>query len=169
MNRALAGAIAGTVATFAMTLAMAQTKKRLPRRERYPLPAGEIAYEIARRATSSRTWPRSGRSELAATAHFAFGAAAGAGYGLARRPGPITGAGYGALVWAASYFGWVPGFRILTPADRHPPRRTALMVGAHLVWGGVLGYAARRLQETESVFLDEGSGVRTPPDRAGLD
>jgi hypothetical protein len=25
------------------------------------------------------------------------------------------------------------------PATRHPPRRNALMVAAHVVWGGVLG------------------------------
>jgi hypothetical protein len=36
-----------------------------------------------------------------------------------------------------SYFGWVPLFEILRPAASHPLRRSALMAGAHAVWGVV--------------------------------
>jgi putative membrane protein len=28
---------------------------------------------------------------------------------------------------------------ILKPATEHPPRRNALMIAAHLIWGAVLG------------------------------
>jgi uncharacterized membrane protein YagU involved in acid resistance len=57
-----------------------------------------------------------------------------------------TGATFGLGVWVASYLGLMPMLGILRPATRHPARRNALMIAAHLVWGGVLGGLMRDSQ-----------------------
>ena len=53
------------------------------------------------------------------------------------------------MVWVLSYFGIMPGLRILRPAHDHPGRRNALMIAAHLVWGGTLARTLRDLQFAE--------------------
>jgi hypothetical protein len=83
-------------------------------------------------------------SVLAPFAHLAFGGAAGALYGLIRSrirrlPGPVLGAGFGLAVWTISYAGWIPAAGILPPPHEDRPGRPIVMVGAHLVYGGVLG------------------------------
>ncbi len=79
-------------------------------------------------------------------AHFGMGTTAGALYGLlARRQpfaGPLAGAGFGLAVWAGNYLGLLPALGILRPATQHPPRRTALVIAAHLVWGVSIGALA---------------------------
>jgi hypothetical protein len=84
--------------------------------------------------------------------HYAYGAASGAVYGcLAERAGGRAGAGtgtaYGLLVWAGSYLGWIPAVDILHPAIRHPRDRVAIMLAAHVVWGGGTGLLTRLLEE----------------------
>ncbi len=56
-------------------------------------------------------------------------------------PPALAGAGFGLAVWAGSYLGWLPAAGILRPATEHPPRRVALMIAAHLVWGASAGLA----------------------------
>ncbi|MFD1911043.1 hypothetical protein [Halodurantibacterium flavum] len=145
MQRLVFGAVAGFSATMAMTAAMRHLFHHLDRNDRYPLPPREINQEL---------FPHGGRALPALTvlSHFGYGAAAGALYALLpRRKSP--GALYGVAVWAASYFGWVPGFRILRPASRHPPRRDILMIAAHLVWGLALSAGLRELDRSaEDVF-----------------
>ena len=64
-----------------------------------------------------------------------------ASLGRARRfaPEPIPGILFGTLVWAVSYAGWVPAARILPPPQDDDPERVATMIGAHVVYGAVLG------------------------------
>src|SRR5258708_3442092 len=117
-SRAAQGAAAGVAGTVAMTLVMYQLHRRLPAAERYPLPPREITERAVRAfgPADPRTLP-----DASLNAHLAYGAVTGALLGLAaRRPGVATGAAYGVLIWAASYFGWVPMLRILKPANRHP-------------------------------------------------
>jgi hypothetical protein len=61
--------------------------------------------------------------------------------GQARYPA-AAGVSWGLAVWAGSYQGWLPAAKILRPATEQPARRTLLMIGAHVVWGMVLGIAA---------------------------
>ena len=84
--------------------------------------------------------------------HFLFGAAAGALYYLLpeRLRTPPASVGYACLVWAASYFGWVPVFKFLAPASRHPARRNALMIAAHVVWGAALWASGKLLARSLS-------------------
>jgi hypothetical protein len=84
--------------------------------------------------------------------HFAYGAACGALYGAVsgeKTDGHplLAGVGFGLAVWAGSYLGWLPAAGVLAPATEHPPRRTALMIAAHVVWGATTGIALERLSE----------------------
>ena len=51
---------------------------------------------------------------------------------------------YGLAVWTTGYLGLLPALGALRPATEHPPRRTALMIAAHVVWGAALGLLADR-------------------------
>jgi uncharacterized membrane protein YagU involved in acid resistance len=158
-NRILLGALAGIAATCAMTAAARAMHRRLPAPERYPLPPREIV-ESRLPVTPGRTLDEHGRQTATIAAHFGYGAATGALYALAMPRGSIlSGAAYGVLVWVVSYFGIMPGLRILRPAPDHPGRRNALMIAAHLVWGSAL---ARTLRELELAGLTIFAGDVAP-------
>ena len=148
MNRYLAGAVGGLLATLPMTLLMEAGWRRLPVRQRYPLPPREIT-QLVLAKTSVRT-PQADRDLLVMSlaAHFAYGALTGAVYGCAlrrvQRPA-ATGAGFGVSIWAASYLGWIPAAHILRPASQHPGRRNLLMLAAHLLWGSMTATLAHAL------------------------
>jgi hypothetical protein len=57
----------------------------------------------------------------------------------------LAGAGFGVAVWAGSYLGWLPAAGILSPATEHPPRRNALMIASHVVWGATAGVVFDKL------------------------
>jgi uncharacterized membrane protein YagU involved in acid resistance len=138
MNRLLAGALGGTLATVPMTLVMVTLFRRLPPQQRYPLPPREITEVVVRRAAAIRTPGDDRLTTLTLAAHFGYGALTGAAYPLlGPRPAhPVLfGAGYGLAIWAVSYLGWIPAFGILRPATAHPRHRRRLMLVAHLVWG----------------------------------
>jgi hypothetical protein len=127
---AVLGALAGFSATLIMTSAMQRMHERLPRRERYPLTPRQIV------ETKAALVPRRALASATLVAHFIYGGGTGAIFGaLMRRPSLCAGMIFGAGVWGASYLGWLPALGILTPAARHPPRRNALMLAAHLLWG----------------------------------
>jgi uncharacterized membrane protein YagU involved in acid resistance len=147
------GFLSGLLATGPMTAAMKLMHQRLPRHERHPLPPRKITMEMARRAEVEQHMSRTHRTAATWASHFGYGSVVGALYGALCRKGigPGFGSGtlYGLAVWAVSYLGILPALGILKPATRHPPRRTALMIVAHVVWGIVLGGLMRRLQREE--------------------
>lgn len=148
-TRLLLGGIAGFAATLAMTSAMARMHRRLPEKERYPLPPREITERVM-------NGPDEAIRDSAMAAHFAYGAACGALVGALRRaPGPIEGAVAGVAIWAGSYFGWVPVLGILKPASRHPGRRNALMIAAHCVWGAATALSLRELGLARRTILND--------------
>jgi len=134
------GAGAGALATVAMSAEMLAAQRLGVMGEQ---PPERIAEDAAEEVTGSQ--PDEGTTDvLASVAHFAFGAAGGAGYALilgrsARSAGPVTGIVFGLLVWAASYAGWIPALGILPPPDRDRPGRQVAMVLAHVIYGSVLG------------------------------
>ena len=151
------GAISGIVATVAMTAAAEQMFRRLPRRERYPLPPREIT----ERVTQELDAPLRGDDALVAAtlaSHCAYGAATGALYHAIRTPRarrPEWSIAYAVLVWTISYLGWIPATGILRIATTHPPRRNGLMLAAHVVFGGAL-YLTGLLLENASAPLHKG-------------
>ena len=61
-----------------------------------------------------------------------------------------AGAGFGLLVWAASYLGLLPALDLHPPAHRESTRRNLMMIAAHLAWGTTLGAGAAALQRAGS-------------------
>lgn len=150
MNRYLAGAVGGLLATVPMTVAMVSLHRTLPRDEQYPLPPREITDDLVARSPFKEPLQDETMTRLTLAAHFTYGAAAGALYGslLHQRPRPVLlGASYGLAVWAASYLGWIPAAKVLKPATQHPWRRNLLMLAVHCVWGASTASVARRLAE----------------------
>lgn len=158
ISRLLVGAIAGAAATVAMTAAMNCLHKRLPEEERYPLPPREITERILPQLTGDEAI-----KDIATAAHHGYGAVAGALIAAATpRIGLAGGAVAGVGIWAASYFGWVPVASILRPAHRHPARRNALMMAAHVVWGIVTAASIRELDAARSATLRAGPIADAP-------
>jgi uncharacterized membrane protein YagU involved in acid resistance len=88
-------------------------------------------------------------------AHFVYGGACGALVAALRaRPSLAEGAAAGVAIWAGSYFGWIPAFGILRPASSHPPRRNALMIAAHMVWGAATALALSELALARATILN---------------
>ena len=145
------GAVAGFAATAPMTVAMELMHRRLPWWERYPLPPSQIVSRLAKATGLRKHMDRQEHLAVTIVSHFAYGAAAGAGYALVARPLPLPaalkGILFGLVVWTVSYLGWLPSVSILPSATEQPQRRNALMIAAHVVWGLVMGTLVDRLQE----------------------
>jgi uncharacterized membrane protein YagU involved in acid resistance len=163
-TRLLIGGIAGFVGTMAMTAAMRRMHARLPEKESYPLTPREIIDS----GSAQLGIPLAGEAakDVTTAAHFAYGAAMGAAIAsLNPDPGKRTGAVAGVAVWLASYMGWLPAVRTLEPATRHPARRNALMIAAHLVWGSATAAAMRELKLARETILAEGPDKDAPAGR----
>lgn len=150
MNRYVAGAIGGLLATIPMTLAMESLYRRLPREQRYPLPPREVTQNTLRKMGYDQHLNEERRIEASLLAHFAYGAATGALYPLVRRnvTHPLVfGGGYGVAIWGLSYLGWIPAVGLLEPATRQPAQRRRLMLCAHLIWGSSTVLIGERLMQ----------------------
>jgi hypothetical protein len=144
-GRALAGvgrgAAHGAAATVAMTASMLLAK-RLGLMGRTP--PSKLTARMMRRLGVPPVTPL---HEVATTAgHFGYGAGLGALFAVLqpRLPGPpaVHGALFGAVVWAASYAGWIPAVGLMPPPHRDRPGRQLSMLVSHLIFGGVLGALA---------------------------
>jgi hypothetical protein len=148
MKRLLGGVIAGGAATGTMSLAMwAASKSGLM----YRPPPKEITARAARHAGAE---PRTAGHEQFQfswmAAHLAYGAGCGTVYAFLRSlvPGPpaVRGVLYGLLIYAIGYLGYLPALGLYPPPDEDSPSRTAVMIGAHVVYGATLGEVEARLE-----------------------
>lgn len=139
IRRGFQGGIAGAAATVVMSGALAFAnwsgfmKKQPPR----------MIVETLQPELSSDT-----TGQLAVAAHLGYGSSAGAAYGAVvphRMRGVATGVAYGIAVWAMGYEGWLPMMGVLPPAHRDKTGRALTMFAAHVVYGGTLGFIAKRL------------------------
>lgn len=167
-SRLLIGGIAGFVGTMAMTGAMRRLHARLPAEERYPLTPREIVDSTTER--QGVQLDNEAAKDVTLAAHFAYGAACGAALGainpnMGRASGALAGVG----IWLLSYMGWIPAAGILKPATEHPPRRNALMIGVHLVWGGATAAAMRELMTVRRTMIEAGPDRDAPPEGRGPD
>jgi len=137
------GAVSGCLATVPMSWAMEVMHRLLPTRESHPLPPRLITEHVMRTMGVNRELTDEQKIWLSLAAHLAYGAGVGAMYApLAHHSesAPLAkGTLYGTAVWAGSYLGLLPALGILSSATKHPVRRTALMIAAHLVWGSATG------------------------------
>ena len=151
MNTVCAASIAGSLATLPMTGTMVALHRMLPPEEQYPLPPREITMNVAEVSGAGAPKSEDQQHELTLVAHYAYGAAAGAGYAIvAGVPGPavLKGIGYGLGVWAISYLGWLPAVGLLPSATEQPQGRNAVMIAAHVVWGAALGVVTDALSKS---------------------
>jgi hypothetical protein len=139
------GAVAGGLATGAMTGVMLAAQRAGLVGE---LPPRKVTRRALRRL---RFDARVRRARVtAALSHLGFGMVAGALYGVLagrtgdRRPSLAGGLGYGTLVWAASYAGWLPSLGLMPPPHRDRPGRQPALVLAHMVYGAVLAVLSHR-------------------------
>lgn len=151
MKRILLGSIIGCVATLPMTVVLILLQRQLPLWERFAFPPFKVSMEASKIIGIKRAMGPAQRLGLTLAAHFGFGAAAGALYGLLAdklpRPPALWGALYGIFVWAASYFGWLPLTGLYRPPTQESPRRQAMMAAGHLVWGPIVGVLFDQLAE----------------------
>lgn len=135
------GAIGGLVGTATMSAIMLAGEKTGLMPHQPPEDVTDAALDAAGVPVRSEE----ARDTLAFLAHFGFGAAGGAVFGLLHRrlrlpiPAALHGVLFGSLVWAVSYKGWVPALGILPPPERDRPGRPTTMLLAHLVYGATLG------------------------------
>ena len=141
LGRVLVGAAAGILATATMSGALAAARGfgllgEPPPRKLTRKILGRLGLRLSRPAIDLAT----------VASHFAYGAGAGSLYALAPRRlyGTATGATFGALVWSASYQGWIPAAGLMPRPLFDRPGRPAVMVLAHLIFGATVGYVARR-------------------------
>ena len=150
MNEVVRGGLAGALATAPMTLVMTMLHRKLPEPEQYPLPPKEITAELAEEIGVEPYLEEEELNALTLMAHLGYGAAMGVLYApLSRQvkaPLLVKGAAFGLTVWTASYLGLMPVLGILKPASKHPPRRNALMIAAHLVYGSALAFTEERFR-----------------------
>jgi hypothetical protein len=145
---AVRGAAAGVVATAAMSAVMLAAERTGVMSR---MPPHEIASRAVARTPLRDDIGATARRDLGWIAHFGFGAALGAAFGLAR--GRIVPQGsavpqsmaFGAAVWLVSYLGWLPAMGLMPPATDDEPNRQPTMLLAHTVFGAVLGPVADRL------------------------
>ncbi len=147
------GALAGFIATAPMSISMVLGWRFLPRREKYHLPPRLITGEIAEQVGIEDQMSENELIGLTILSHFGYGAVFGVFYALFENRLPIhsslKGSSAGVAIWAGSYLGWLPAMGILTPATRHPWRRSLLMIVAHIIWGVTLGEVTRKLNANE--------------------
>ncbi len=151
----LTGSLAGTAATAPMTAFMAAAFPAMPWRDRYPLPPREITMNVARAVGIDRELNEDERLLATMLSHFGYGAACGCLYTAVtplRARHWQTGMLFGLGVWAGSYLLMLPAARLHPPAENDPASRTSLMIAAHLVYGGMLGWltSSRNLQSRET-------------------
>jgi uncharacterized membrane protein YagU involved in acid resistance len=139
------GAVAGAIATLAMSIPMLLAGRLGVMGTQPP----EAIVQRTLGWTSRLPWRTAETDALSSAAHVGFGAAAGIGFALARQALPaasLPGAGivYALGIWASAYLGWVPAMGILPRADRDRPGRPIVMIVAHIVYGVILGLLTRR-------------------------
>jgi putative membrane protein len=142
----LGGATAGALATGPMTLFMMAAHRYLPLHQRHSLPPKAITMDLLSKVNLKQHMTRKQRKWAPWIAHVAYGTGVGATYGSFSRfiplPPPIKGIIFALLVWAGSYLGWLPAFDVSGSAPDEPMRRNVLMIGAHVVYGAVIGPVA---------------------------
>lgn len=140
------GAVSGLVGTVPMTAAMLLMHRYLPLQQRGSLPPRKIVMQLAGRVGIRRHMDEPERTTAVLVAHFAYGAGAGVLYGPISRfvslPGIVKGITYGVLVWVVGYLGWLPVMDLPEAATEETSKRNALMIGAHVIWGGATGIVA---------------------------
>jgi Family of unknown function (DUF6789) len=145
VRAAARGGIGGVVATGLMSIPFLVATSRGWTDEQPPKRISNAALD---RAGIDADEPA--QNAVATVSHFGYGTSMGAVFGVLyawRRPrGPavLHGIGFAIAVWLLSYQGWTPALGLHPPITRDDPRRQAVALIGHLVYGSVLGAAFAR-------------------------
>lgn len=150
MHTLIGGAVAGFAGTVAMTALIAAEKLSGLMRED---PAPEIISAHVETAVGLRKHlPEPVFQVSWLLQHFGYGTNAGVGYALARKLLPaheskpmLAGAVYGSALYLIGYAGWLPLAHVYPPPTQNPPRKVAMLVVEHLVFGATAALAYRAL------------------------
>jgi hypothetical protein len=151
-----AGAVAGTVATIAMSTLMLTTQRAGLLGEQPPRKLSDAVLDAIGGGRADERTRRLGTSIV----HVGIGATAAAlhqaGRQVAGRPRPaaIWGGGFGAVFWALNYGFVAPAIGIMPPPHRDRPGRAPVMLAANVIWGAVSAVVGDRLAR---VFARSGS------------
>lgn len=144
------GAYAGALATVAMTGFMKASQWSGLYRDEIP-PTKLVSRSLTRLGLRAKTGNQA-ETGLIAAGHWAFGMAAGSVFGLLHRRSRgqlralIAGVGFGLLIWAISYMGWIPALGLLRGPWRQRRAQAYMPLLAHVVYGAALGLAAEALE-----------------------
>jgi hypothetical protein len=134
----VAGTIAGTVGAIAMQKVMAGAQDARVMCESGP---EAVTGNLLDRSDANAADPT--EDNVTDLGHLAFGAGAGALFGLTLKilpfPAMLVGPLFGRLVWETMYKGVAPAMGAMPTPDEDQPGRPETMQKAHLVYGGVLG------------------------------
>jgi hypothetical protein len=149
MDEVTRGAIAGLAGTAVMSAAMAAD--RASGRMRGEAPPRKVARNAEEALGLREMLSRPAFEASWVAQHFAYGAAAGVAYELARRRLPLSdplpaGPLYGAALWAFGYAGWLPAAGLYPPPTADRPSRAATIFLHHLIYGTTTALVARALR-----------------------
>ena len=121
---------------------------------------GRLAYQ----AISGKTPGKETRAALSEAVHWGFGVLSGAAFGAVtarrQRASPLTGAAFGAALWALNDEGLVPLLGLQDGPAASPPTGHLNRLGAHLFYGAALGLGVWTLGTVlpqEERFLEVGT------------
>lgn len=149
LRAAMNGVFAGGIGTTTMTVFMRGTQwVGLYHQDLPPTKITRAATNIlgVKHRVSSRQ-----ETVLTGVAHWAFGMAGGALFGvisqkIARVPRWFSGLVFGLLVWGISYLGWVPALGILPQPWNQRGTHGLMPMLAHVIYGVTVGTVVDRLE-----------------------
>jgi uncharacterized membrane protein YagU involved in acid resistance len=135
----------GMLATVPMTLWMLIANRSIPRKAPDRLPPEEITFNLAEKTEPTKSLPHHEKKKASLVNHFLYGGLIATPFilvaqGKPARAATAYGMVYGLLVWAGNYLGILPVLGLYPSATREPARMNGIMIAAHLVWGGSLGW-----------------------------
>lgn len=142
-NAALKGALAGLVATGAMTkVAKDWVQIRHPGTELHYHPKTNLQWAV-QRLGRREPLPEHAAVPLAQWLHYGYGALVGAGFAVVRGDGSqrfwaVRGGGYGLLLWLVSFCGYIPLLGIYKPGWRFDAQEREVTLLAHTTYGVAL-------------------------------
>jgi uncharacterized membrane protein YagU involved in acid resistance len=147
MQSMIRGAVAGLTATAPMTATIAAGRAA---GWLYTPPPAQITENVAEEIGEDPEPQSPAFQTVWIAAHFAYGAGCGVLYALLRpllpRSNTVAGVLFGGAVWGVSYLGILPVLELFPSAKNDSPRRQAVMVAAHAVYGTALASLERVLR-----------------------
>jgi uncharacterized membrane protein YagU involved in acid resistance len=158
MNLIFRGFWSSIMATSSMTMSLLQMHKYLPGRDQKPLPPAQLTESMKQKSGLGGALSSELQQEATMFSHYGYGAACGTLYAAVapHLPGSALkkGVAFGASVWAASYYGLIPGINAHPTGHRMSLQRNSMMFLAHLVWGTSLSFAEEQLRRKGPETLD---------------